>query len=48
MLTVRQVTMLVMVQVTQINLTNNNLHTPSGSVFFFILVKALFISDFVL
>ena len=40
-LTVRQVTMLVMVQVTQINLiTNNNLRHSFGSVFCFILVKA--------
>ena len=40
-LTVRQVTMLVMVQVTQINLiTNNNLRHSFGSAFCFILVKA--------
>mgnify|MGYP000370408245 CR=1 FL=1 len=39
--TVRQVTMLVMVQVTQINLIiNNNLRHSLGSVFCFILVKA--------
>ena len=48
--TVRQVTMLVMVQVTQINLIiNNNLRHSLGSAFFvFILGEGLVYKDFVL